>query len=138
MPLRVYHPDDVDRIAVQRQPGLAPFVVPAGAGMPGNGNGHLAQPSTKNVLARTENVPPSGEDVLRLVFAAALRALTSESSDSSESSQSRLFLTIAEAATALGLPAVDVRRACEGGELPARKTGRGGWRIHRKDVEAFR
>jgi excisionase family DNA binding protein len=136
MPLRVYHPDDVDRIATARHPGLSPFVVPAGAGMPGNGNGHLAQPSTKTVLARTDNVPPTGEEILRLVFAAALRTLTSDSSDSSESSQSRLFLTLDEAAAVSGLSRTYLRRAIAAERLPAIRDGRR-WRIRRTDLEAL-
>ncbi len=46
-----------------------------------------------------------------------------------------LFLTIDEAAAVSGLSAAYLRRAIKAGELLARKTGRGGWRIRRKDLE---
>ena len=46
-----------------------------------------------------------------------------------------LFLTVREAATWLGLPQAEVRRAIAAGELPARQMRRGGWRIRRRDLE---
>jgi excisionase family DNA binding protein len=130
----VYNPDDVARIAQERHRGLAPFVLPAGTDLPAKGNGHRGARG----LAIAAASSPSGEEVIRLVFTAALRTLTSErraTSENSEKSHPALFMTIAEAAVVSGLPQADIRRAIDAGELKARKTGRGGWRIRRKDLE---
>jgi hypothetical protein len=131
----VYHPDDVARLAQERQPGpLAAFVVP-GSTVPDHGNGHDTRlnrgPQQSALAIATPSVPP-GDDVLRLVFAAALRAV----SETSQTSQA-LFLTIAEASVVSGLPQADLRRLCYEGDLPHRMTGRGGIRIRRKDLEAL-
>lgn len=77
---------------------------------------------------------PTGEDVLRLVFAAALQRLTSETSDTSENSQ-KLFLTIPEAAVVSGLSQAHLRRICQKGGLGALRDR--GWKIRRKDLEAL-
>lgn len=130
----VYHPDDVDRIARERRPGPLPaFVVPASAGA-SNGNGHgTLQPRASEPLA-----VPTGEDVIRLVFAAALRTLSSETSDTSENSENcppTSFVTIREAAALTGLTQAYVRRAIAAQTLPAIRDR--GWRIRRKDLEAL-
>jgi excisionase family DNA binding protein len=124
----VYQPDDVARIASERRPGPTAFVLPAGVTAPSNGNGHHG--STALQVAGPE-LTSSGEDLLR-AFAVALRSM-SETSETRET----LFLTIAEAAAVSGLPAADLKRAIAAGELPARQTGRGGWRIRRRDLEAW-
>jgi len=128
--LAVYHPTDVARVASERRQGSpAPFLVPAAADMPANGNGHGA-----GELARVAPAPAPGDDVLRALFAAALRAV-------SETSQtSALFLTVDEAAAVSGLTARDLRQAIRNGELPARHKEQRSWRtwrIRRKDLEAL-
>jgi hypothetical protein len=126
----VYHPDDVARIAAERRPGPQAFVLPAGVTPPVNGNGHQTgiRPLTPLTGA------PSGEDVLRLVFAAALQRLTSENPETSENSQ-KLFLTIPEAAVVSGFSQAYLRRKCQDGWTGAIKDG--AWKIRRKDLEAL-
>jgi len=136
MPLAVYDPSDVARIAAERRGEAVPFVLPA----VGNGNGHGA-----GAMAVTA---PAGLELQRTLasglaeFAAALRAVgvsTSQSSESSQSSQrfEKIFLTLQEASAVSGLPQVDLRRLIQDGALPHRLTGRGGIRIRRKDLEAL-
>jgi len=135
-PMRaVYHPGDVARVAAERRQGpLPPFLVPVGVDPPTNGNGHGGLSPINPISPLTELAIPDagsrpGEDLLRVLVAAAVRVM-------SETSQtSTLFLTIPEAAAYAGLPATDIRRACESGELKARKTTRGAWRIRRTDLE---
>jgi hypothetical protein len=126
----VYHPDDVTRIAQQRRPGLPAFVVPAGAAGPANGNGAGAMQTLSSVSAAS----PTGEDVLRLVFAAALRQLTSEKPPTSEKSE-KLFLTLDEAVALSGLSPANLRRRCRSGWPGAIKDR--GWKIRRKDLESL-
>jgi len=135
--LAVYFPDDVARIAQERQPGpLAPFVVPAGAEPSTNGNG-----SGSTALAHMESTPDSsgiqlapGEEFFRVLVAAAGRVL-------SETSQTpTLFLTVDEAAAILNWTRGDVRKAVRAGELAARNTALKDWRrwrIRRADLEAL-
>jgi Helix-turn-helix domain len=122
----VYHPDDVARIARERQPGATAFVLPVGVTPPSNGNGHHAS----TALQIAEPAPAPGDDVLRLVFAAALRAV-------SETSETRvaLFVSIPEAAAITGLRPIYLRRAIADGRLPAVQDR--GWKIRRKDLEAL-
>lgn len=129
----VYNPDDVARIASQRRPAATPFVLPA-VRTPANGNGHPSHAATTG-LSRNRD---SADDPLRQLAAAFERFLLSPPSPPvAERMAETLFLTIAEAAAVAGLPAIDIRRACERGELCGRKTGRGGWRIRRRDLEAW-
>jgi len=126
----VYNPDDVARIAQERRPGLPPFVLPASPAGPSNGNGH------GGAIQTLHSVTPSGEDVLRLVFAAALRALASEPATSENSE--KLFLDVEQAAAYLYWTPRDVRRAVRAGELDARNKEKRDWRtwrIRRKDLE---
>jgi hypothetical protein len=128
-PLRaVYNPDDVARIAKERQPGLRAFVLPAGVTPPVNGNGHQTGISP---LTTT----PSGEEVIRLVFAAALQALTSENRATSENSE-KLFLTIPEAAAELRLTVPCVRRLIKARGIATVRDA-DGLHIRRKDLEAL-
>jgi excisionase family DNA binding protein len=129
-PLRaVYHPDDVARLVQERRTEARAFVLPAGVTSPVSGNGHGRAEALQ--IAAPE-LSRSGEDLLK-AFAVALRQM----SETSQTPAPTLFLTIPEAATLAGLPAADIRRAVEAGELKARKTARGGYRIRRKDLEAF-
>jgi excisionase family DNA binding protein len=138
MPLAVYDPSDVARIAAARRGEAVPFVLPA----VGSGNGHGAVG-----IARTAHVPAEAEAQRALAsglsaFAVALQALTSHSSESSQSSQSsqHLFLTVTEAAEVLNWTPRDLRRAIRAGEVPARNTARRDWRtwrIRRRDLETL-
>jgi excisionase family DNA binding protein len=138
--LAVYHPDDVARIAQERRPARPPFVLPAG--VPGNGqaaangNGHADHPALSQALA-VPPATPAGYDAVRLFMETMVTAVMSQSSQTSQNSQKSpgLFLTLAEAATFSGLPQTDLRRLIAAGELPVRKTGRGGIRIRRRDLE---
>jgi excisionase family DNA binding protein len=64
------------------------------------------------------------------VFAAALRAVTSEKS---QNDSQRLFLTLREAAALSGLSQACLRRLIADGSLEARRDR--GWRIRRRDLE---
>lgn len=101
----------------------------------GNGNGHGAVASLRRPAPLTE---AWFVDVLQALRGALTHAPIGPTGPTAgPTGPTTLFLTIPEAAAYAGLPATDIRRACEGGELPARKTGRGGWRIRRKDLEAL-
>jgi hypothetical protein len=120
----VYHPDDVARIAQERRPEASAFVLPAGPVAP-NGNG------ARGELERASPIAP-GDDVLRSIFAAALRAVTSEKS---QNLSEKLFLTLEEAATFSGLSQTCLRRLIAGGKLDAMRDR--GLRIRRRDLEAL-
>ena len=132
--LAVYNPDDVSRIAAERRPAAIPFVLPPVPAGTGNGHGVIA----RQAPAVASAAGPSGEDVLRLVFAAALRALSAEPAAPSENSEkpAALFLTIPEAAAVSGLSRTYITRACASGTLKAIRDGRR-WRIRRTDLEAL-
>jgi excisionase family DNA binding protein len=128
----VYHPDDVARIAKERQPGLPAFVLPAGqsdlARPNRNGTGH-GPPATLATLP--------AEDVWRGLLAAALRAVVVGSEKPTSENSEKLWLTLDEAAEVSGLPRATLRRLIVDEErLYALKTGRG-WRIRRRDLEGL-
>jgi hypothetical protein len=138
-PVAVYNPEDVARIAAERQPAPPAFVLPAVTAGNGNGTSHtsdMSNPHTRSVLARR----PAADDAQQQFFAYLLHTLQSPPSPpvSESVAETRMFVTLKEAAAISGLPAADLKRACESRELKARRTGRGGWRIHRAILEAFR
>jgi excisionase family DNA binding protein len=126
--LAVYHPDDVARLASERQRSpLAPFVVPVPDAARGNGQA-LAVPAATT----------AGEELLRQFLGALVHAVssatTSEKSEKSPSESSqKSFLTIREASALTGLSQAYLRRAIDDGTLPAVHDR--GWRIRRKDLE---
>jgi len=137
-PVVVYNPDDVARIASERHQEPPPFVLPA-VQASGNGNRH-------GTVAKAGHSPFVNFDEARAAMVAVVtdlaRGLHANLSPPSPPvaetvAETKLFLTIAEAAGILGLPQADVRRAIAAGELPARKTGRGGYRIRRRDLECL-
>jgi excisionase family DNA binding protein len=136
----VYNPEDVARIATERRPRPAPFVLPAGSnGARGNGQGqalgHIESTLDPSGIQLT---PPAGDDPIRQLFAAALRAVLSPPSPPLSGTVSEtLWVTVKEAAEILGFPQADVRRLLHDGDLSHRLTGRGGIRIRRKDLEAL-
>ncbi len=133
----VYSPESVAEAAQKRHPAPPAFVVAAVGSGNGNGSPHTADvslPHTRGVLARRL----AEDDPIHQFFALVLRALQSPPSPPVAGTVAEtLFLTIKEAAIYANLPAADIRRACESGELKARKTGRGGWRIRRRDLETL-
>lgn len=133
--LAVFHPDDVARIAAERQPARSAFVLPA-ATTPANGNGHHTRTSTALMPAQPS---AAGPEAAVAFLRAMLTGILSQSSESSEKSQRSpaLYVTVKEAAAILGLPQVDVRALIHDGDLPHRLTGRGAIRIRRRDLEAF-
>lgn len=123
--LAVYHPADVDRIASARRQGSpAPFVVPAAADVPANGNGRGA-----GELALVPSADGTAEAVVR-----ALGLLISKAM--SETSQtSALFVTVKDASALTGLSQAYLLRKIGDLSLPAIRDR--GWRIRRKDLEAL-
>jgi len=133
----VYHPDDVARIARERRQEPRAFVLPAGVTPPVNGNGH-----GRHLPAVSIDTPsPTGEDVLRLVFAAALQRLTAEQPVTSENSEKSDWMTVAAVAHAWQWPRADVRRLIEAGKLGEQFTIGTGRRVRvvlrRTAVQAF-
>lgn len=120
--ITVYHPADVARLRQERQPGAPAFVVPAVPAAAGNGR--AAEPT-----ALAAPLPPV-EEILRALVGAVVRA-ASEKSEKSENT--RLFLTLDEAAEASGLPRAYLRRLIAEGKLEAIKSR--GWRIRRRDLD---
>jgi excisionase family DNA binding protein len=123
----VYHPDDVARIARERQPGAVSFVLPVGVTPPSNGNGHAA--STALRIA-----DPAADDQVASFFCSLVAAIRTVS----ETSETRvaLFVSIPEAAQVSGLSRAYLKRGVANGSIPAVKDGRT-WRIRRKDLEAL-
>ncbi len=122
----VYQPDDVARIASERRPGVTSFVLPAGVDPHLNGNGHRTLTSPVTSLTGLAVQPPPGDDVLRLLFAAALRAV-------SETSETRAaYVDRTEALVIAGVSYGELRAAVQAGEVKQR-----GRRYRRKDLEAL-
>jgi len=123
----VYFPDDVARLASERHPEAPAFVLPA-VPESSRANGRpVATPASGLELT----APPTDEPI-RALFAAALRAVLSQTSQTSPVSQT-LFLTIAEAAAVSGLSQACLRRMIGEGTLQAIRDR--GWRIRRRDLE---
>lgn len=128
--LAVYHPDDVAREAAARRPGAAAFVLPAAGPGLGNGAGRALEADAP-AAADLVRQPAAGDDVLRAVFAAALRAVTSETSRKSE----KLFLTLEEASAFTGLSPGALRRLVREEKLEAVRDRR--LKFRRRDLEAL-
>ncbi len=131
----VYNPDDVARIAATRHQAPAPFVLPAVSPSNGNGHGGIARPGP-DLEALTSGLTALAAALHRLAPTPQNPENPQKHPQNPENPQ-KLFLTVEEAAGVSGLPQADLRRAIAAGELTARKTGRGGWRIRRKDLEAL-
>src|SRR5262245_30029428 len=123
MPLAVFDPDGVTRIAHTRNPSK-PLVLPVGRVVPASGNGHGAA----LVPVQSDSALEGMQDVKRLTgfVLDALRA---------SQVYTKLFLTLEEAADVSGLPLAYLRRRVREGTLPAIKSG--GWRIRRRDLEGL-
>lgn len=134
-PVAVYNPDDVARIASERRPDPAPFVLPA---VGANGNGHHAQASGSHQLQSrpTGSIGVSAEDLIRQFFTLAVQAFQSPPSPPvAESVAETLYLTLPEASAFTGLTATFLRKMIKAGTLTAFKDR--GWKIRRKDLEAL-
>jgi Helix-turn-helix domain len=126
----VYNPDDVARIASERRPAPAPFVLPASQ-TPANGNGHAR--SAELAKLHFENAG-SADDPIRQLFAAALRAVLSPPSPPvSEKVAETPWIDIPTAAACLGRSQSYVRRQIKAGRLHAERDRC--LMIRRKDLE---
>jgi len=127
----VYNPDDVARIAAERRPAPAPFVLPAVTGSNGNGKvSHTAE------LTKSSFLNHPGDDPIRQLCAFVLHALQSPPSPPvAESVAEKGWLTIPEAAAVSGLSQAHLRRRCQSGWPGAIKDG--AWKIRRRDLEAL-
>jgi excisionase family DNA binding protein len=114
MPIAVYDPDDVVRLAHARQPAR-PYVVPGGRGM--------SAPPTE-ALARLDDEL----GISREVFIQAVRAFTAHTE-----AAVKPILTLKEAAKVSGWSQAFLRRAIKEGRLPAEKDR--GLRIRRRDLD---
>jgi len=128
----VYHPDDVARLASERQPAPSAFVLPADPmhlpdPAPTNGNGRGASQLARAIAPA---VAAPADDPLR-ALAAAICAFMSQTSETSVSET--LFLTIREAAGVTGLSQAYLRRLIAAGTLKAVRDR--GWRIRRRDLD---
>lgn len=132
--LAVYHPGDVARLAKARHPAPAPFVLPADQTPAGrNGHGEHALVSIDTAGGITAAQPD--DDPIRLLFAAALRAVTSENSQKSAPPPGNLdapWLTEAQALWLSGLAVRQLHRQRRSGAVSS--IGRGAtrryWRAH--------
>lgn len=132
----VYFPDDVRDLAAQRQRGAGvPFLVPAGAAIPTNGNGH--GPQTPEGLTRVLPPVASGADLLTLLVSVFQRVVseTSETVVLSPEELDAQYVTLPEAARIKGRTVTWLRRQIAAGSLRAEKDQ--GWRIQRRDLKAL-
>ena len=129
----VYHPDDVRRLALERNPEAATFVLPASHEVPRNGHGDL------EAITRG---PGAADDGLRLFAAvvAAVRVVMSETSQTSETGAAlkpleNVWYTLDQAAALKGRSTAYLRRKIADGTLSAERDR--GWRIRRRDLDAL-
>ena len=132
----VYNPDDVARIAQERSPTPAPFVLPAGtAEAVPHGNGtRRPGPAVESTALTIGESSIVGIDELRALVALALRTVLSQTSETSAVSPT-VYVTLREAAAISGLSQAYLHRRIEEKTLPAIRDR--GWRIRRKDLEAL-
>jgi excisionase family DNA binding protein len=136
-PVAVYSPESVAEEAARRRQTPAPFVL--GTVPAGNGNG------TGRPVGHIESTPDpsgiqlrSGDDPIRLLFAAALKAVLSPPSPPvAETVTETPLLTVDETATFLRVRVSRVRALIRRGTLTPVKLSRrtADWRIRRKDLE---
>lgn len=131
-PVAVYNPVDVARVASERAPARSPFVLPADP--TGNANGRGDQIVSGASQGGSALALPAGDDPIRQLFAAALRAVLSPPSPTVAATVAeKSFLTIKEAAAVTGLTQAYLRRLIDDKTLPAIRDR--GWRIRRRDLE---
>lgn len=131
----VYNPADVARLAKERRPDPAPFVLGA-VRTPTNGNGHRSDVAGLQKIDLPHSEDASADDPIRQLFAAALRAVLSPPSPPvSASVAERSVLTLDEAVACSGWTRTYLLRKIHTGTLKAEKDR--GWKIRRKDLEAL-
>jgi len=136
-PVMVLSPESVAEVAATRRREAAPFVLPS---IPaGNGNGH-----GRPVEHIESTLVPSGiqrrpaDDLFRQFVTLAIQALQSPPSPpvAEKVAESRLFLTIPEAAAVSGLSRAYLRRKCQEGWAGAFKDG-STWKLRKVDLETL-
>ena len=115
-PATEYHPQDVERLAKERNAGPGPYLVP------------LTPVSASEEFAKLGRTSPTGSESLVLALN-GLREFIAPAPP-------RLFLTFKQAAEYTGLPQTYLRELVAAGKLDAIKTGRG-WRIRKRDLEGL-
>lgn len=132
--IAIFHPEDVTRLAADRQagtltPAIAPPPLAVGRVVPANG-------SSPSVALQPYTPPPSVTPWLD-AFMAALEKSQNHSQKQSQISDLalKLYLTIPEAARLSGFTEARIRRQCQDGTLKAVKDG--GWKIRRADLLAL-
>ncbi len=146
-PIVVLSPESVAEVAAAGRRKAAPFVLPH---IPaGNGNGHARSLATnrQNLDNQLAAAPPD-VDLFRQFLTLAVTALQSppsppvsarvagSRSKSETVAESRLFLTIPDAAAVTGLSQAYLRRKCQEGWGGAFKDGRT-WKLRRTDLETL-
>jgi len=126
----VYNPQDVSRLASERHPAPAPFVLPA-VQTPANGNGHgqgaaLAKPHFGNAV--------SGDDLIRGLALLISKALQSPPSPpvAETVAERPAYVDKPEALAIAGVSYEALRAAVQAGEVKQR-----GRRYRRRDLEAL-
>lgn len=127
----VYFPDDVTKLAQERQPGAKPFVLPADSDSAGRRNGAKRR---EGLVASSPAMltTPGDDDPLRAFAAAVYAAVMSQTS---ETRPAPLFLTLDEAVAVSGLSRTRLLALIRDGKLDALRDR--GWRIRRRDLDAL-
>ena len=140
-PVMVLSPESVAEVAAGRRREAAPFVV-ASVGN-GNGNGHPSGVKKLHAgtdLARVQTFEDARAAMVAVVtdLARELHAAISPPSPpvAETLAESRLFLTIPEAAVLTGLSQAYLRRKCQEGWAGAFKDG-STWKLRRGDLETL-
>jgi hypothetical protein len=123
-----YHPDDVERLRMERNPEAEPFVMPP-------------VENAATAIQRTENRQTNGNADAAIAFLENF-ANAVRSDPAVVTLREKVFLTMPEAVQLTGLPDAVIRRMIYqwqmhgAKEIHAIMTGQG-WRVRRKDLEAL-
>jgi hypothetical protein len=132
-PVAVYNPDDVHRIASERNPGPSAFVLPAVQA--GNGNGRPPASTSPQMQTRLPaSIQLHPDDPVRQFFAAALKAILSPPSPpvSEKLAERAAYVDKTEALAIAGVSYGALRAAVQAGEVKQR-----GRRYRRSDLEGL-
>ncbi len=133
--IRVYAPDDVQRIAGRRQESGAPRFAQG----PINGSSTIPGPATTVGLAiPAAGAPAAAFSNILEVLALSQKQLAENlaAKNASEKLAWKFYLTIKEAAEVSGLSQAFIRRACVDGKLDAIRDGQV-WKIRRAALAAL-
>jgi hypothetical protein len=119
-PIAVYAPADVDRLAHKLAPSR-PFVAPDDTAL---------EPAASGRGLRRQEAPPAAGALALQGFVHLMQQLAEQS----EQSQT-VYLTVKQAARFTGLSQAYLRRACQVGEVQAKKDG--AWKIRRTALAAL-